>query len=190
MIDTDLKLGDRAPLKKKIPNLVISLVLLALFTMGFFIALTWPPEAGRFPLIITIVGGLCSALLLVKTIQETRKSPRKSASTTPGKEDTETAEISEVEEKMEDFDAGYIFTVAGKKAWANALIWIGAFFLLTYIAGIYLAGAIFAVSYLRFGAKKSWVFSIVYATVLIGILWGLFNYFLALPLPKGILGLA
>lgn len=189
MIDTDTNLGGKTSLRKKIPDLVISFGLLALFTTGFVIALAWPPEAGRFPLAITIVGGLCSVLLLVKTILDTRNVQRRSTSTTPGKEDTETTEIAEDEEKMEDFDAGYLFTTAGKKTWAVVLIWVGAFFLLTYIAGIYLAGAIFAVIYLRFGAKKSWTFSIIYAAVLIGILWGLFNYFLALPLPRGILGL-
>lgn len=74
--------------------------------------------------------------------------------------------------------------------WITSIGWLGGFFLTLAVFGIYVAMIGFTVGYLRFQTAKSWRFATIYATVLAGVIYGIFEIALKLPLPGGLLGLA
>ena len=53
--------------------------------------------------------------------------------------------------------------------------------------GLFAASGIFAFLYLRWGAKRTWLFSIIYAVVLPLLLLALFRWLLYVSTPVGML---
>ena len=81
----------------------------------------------------------------------------------------------------------YIFATAGRKAWLHALGWVAIFLVLTVLLGLFVASAIFAFTYLRWGGRRTWLFSIIYAVILPTFLVVLFRVILFVSTPLGIL---
>lgn len=180
MISTEDQGTTDSKTRKSPADLLIGGVAFVVFIVAFFMTLNWPIEAARFPRVVTGVGAICSGLFLLKTLVQARHTTSNAVG--DGQEQHD-------EDAVEGEDVGYVFASAGSRAWLRALLWIASFFALTYLFGVYLAGGLFAVLYLRFGGKKSWLFSCGYAVILSVGLWALFNQFLQLPLPRGLLGI-
>lgn len=191
MITTENQGTNSPKTMRSTADLLISVVAFAVFLAAFFMTLNWPIEAARFPRIVTGIGAVCSGLFLLKTLMQARKRPQSSSSESAASAKTTSNAVSDAhnEDAEDEEDVGYVFATAGARAWVRALLWIASFFVLTYLFGVYLAGGLFAVLYLRFGGKKSWLFSCGYALILSVGLWALFDQFLQLPLPRGLLGL-
>ena len=187
--------GTTSPKTLKSPaDLLIGVVAFVVFVAAFLMTLNWPIEAARFPRIVTGIGAVCSGLFLLKTLVQTRQRPQSSSSESAVSAKATSNTFSDTQEQPDEDavdgeDVGYVFATAGARAWLRALLWIASFFVLTYLFGVYLAGGLFAVLYLRFGGRKSWLFSCGYAVILSVGLWALFDQFLQLPLPRGLLGI-
>lgn len=169
------------------PDLLISGVSALIFAAALLATLGWPIEAARFPRFITSVGLFCClAFITFKLVPRSKLSAGK-----PSRDHFDTSEVDgspEDDTDSEPEDVGYVFATAGRDAWVRTLSWIALFFILTFVLGVYTAGVAFAVMYLRFGASKGWLFSTIYALLLGVVLWTLFDYFLELPLPRGLVG--
>lgn len=153
-------------------DLLLTLGLLAVFVVAFLTARAWSFETGVFPRMVTALGAVLALLHLVVLVAR-RSVPDLRAH-------GEDAEIEAV-------DVEYVFERAGARAWLRNLAWIGGFFLLLYLAGIFVAAPVFTISYLRLEARTSWLLSLVYAVVVGAMLYLSFVLFLDLPTPPGLL---
>lgn len=140
-------------------------------------------EAALFPRIASIIGIVCSAGHLLTTLVQRRRASSASPKTT-----SDAGEDSD-EDTENRVDVEYVFATAGTAAWLRALGWISSFLIIIYLGGIFIAGAVLALFYLKYGANRSWLFAGLYSASLTFFLWGLFDLFLQAPLPRGILGL-
>jgi hypothetical protein len=163
---------ERSPRRLPLADIVLTLGLLGVFVAALVTASAWPFATGLFPRMVTVLGVVLAVLnlgtlLLRRTIPDTH----------PHGEDSD----------IEAVDVEYVFEHAGLGLWARNLGWLGGFFLLMFLTGIFVAAPAFTVLYLRFSARVSWLFSVGYA-VAVGILLYLsFVRFLGLPTPEGIL---
>ncbi len=163
---------DRPARRLPLADLLLTAALLAIFAGGFAIARAWSFETGVFPLMVTALGaGLAVLHLVVLLVRRPAPDLR------PHGEDAE----------IESMDVEYVFEHAGPALWLHSLAWIGGFLVLMYLAGIFVAGPVFTVLYLRFSARASWVLSVVYAAVVGILLYLAFVVFLNLPTPEGLL---
>lgn len=162
------------PSTRRLPlaDLVLTLGLLVLFAVAFATARAWPFETGVFPQMVTALGTVLAVLNLAALLMS-----RSAPDTHPHGEDGD----------IESVDVEYIFEQAGPGLWARNLAWLGGFFLVLYLAGIFVAAPAFTVLYLRFSARASWLLSVVYAVVVGVVLYLSFVLLLGLPVPEGIL---
>jgi hypothetical protein len=77
-------------------------------------------------------------------------------------------------------------TVAAVRSLAAAG-WILGFFAAILLFGFLVAVPVFLLAYLRFQARESWLFSIVFTAIVWAVFWGLFDYALHLPFASGVL---
>lgn len=163
-----------APVRRApVADLLLTVGLLAVFVVAFVTALGWSFNTGVFPLLLTGLGIALSVLHLVVLLVR-RPAPDRH----PHGEDDE----------IEAMDVEYAFEHAGRAMWARTLGWVLGFFVLLYVAGIFVAAPVFTIAYLRFSAKASWVLSVVYAVVVGLVLYAAFVVFLDIPTPPGLFG--
>ena len=99
-----------------------------------------------------------------------------------------TSELTIVDDELED-DASmeYVFASAGGRAWIEALSWIVAFFVAFFTLGAFLSVPLFALLYLRFSGKTSWLSAVIYAVVTGVLIYVAFRELVYIPLPTGYL---
>ncbi|MDP9888686.1 tripartite tricarboxylate transporter TctB family protein [Pseudarthrobacter enclensis] len=158
------------------PDLIITSVLLLVFIVAFLMATGWRDLAAYFPLGVSGMGAIASASFLVRVLFFPPK-PHSPEPDVPG------AAKSVAEQEYE------FFKNLSKRDWITSICWLGGFFIALVIFGIYVAVVAFTAGYLRYQAAKSWWFSWIYAAVLGGVIYGIFEITLKLPLPDGLLGL-
>ncbi|TFV74882.1 hypothetical protein E4P39_11480 [Blastococcus sp. CT_GayMR19] len=98
------------------------------------------------------------------------------------------AELELVDDDRED-DASmeYVFASAGGRAWLEALSWIVAFFVAFFTLGAFLSVPLFALLYLRFSGRTSWLSAVIYAVVTGVLIYVAFRELVYIPLPTGYL---
>ena len=154
------------------PNCVAGLILTVTFAGAFLLALEWDRKAAVFPLLVTGLGTLLAAALTIKAIlSESDLVP----ADTPRPDDHQSSD-----------DLEYAFASASIKAWTVVLSYFGLFFVCLAVLGLYVTAIAFTIVYLRWEGKRSWRFSVGYAGVLLGVLYGVFAMALAQPVPAGI----
>lgn len=179
---TDAPAPHRRPSTEAIADVVLTVLLLALFGGGYLAAGQWSFQAGLFPHIVTGAGFVIAVLHLARALLRLRPSAVVAAAsgarprTHGGDED----------EEINEDEAAYLFQTAGPRRWAAALGWVAAFFVLLYVAGLYLTAPIFSLFYLRFVGRRTWLFSAIYAVVLGVVLYLAFDVALDVPTPPGL----
>jgi Tripartite tricarboxylate transporter TctB family len=168
----------RRPSPETVADLVLTVLLLALFAWGYLEAGQWSFQAGLFPHLVTGASVLISALHLVQVLIRLTREVRTGVVAAP--------DPGAAEEDPERDDVEYLFQTAGAGRWAAALGWIAAFFVLLYVAGLYLTAPIFSLLYLRFVGRRSWLFSALYAVVIGAVLYAAFAFALRVPTPPGL----
>ncbi|WP_139007011.1 tripartite tricarboxylate transporter TctB family protein [Arthrobacter crystallopoietes] len=154
-------------------DLVITLVFLAIFALGFVLALEWKPLAAYFPLGVSLAGMIASAVFLIRVL-----IPPRSA---------DPAETNVPKNVPSPTDQEYEFFKSLTPAdWLSTICWLGGFFVFLAVFGIFVALVVFTVGYLKFQAQKSWLFSGIYAAVLAGLVYVIFTLTLNIPLPEGV----
>lgn len=167
-------------------EVVITLVLLAVFVGGWLLAVDWPGRTALFPRIVTVLGaGLCllkAGQLAVAAVRR-RTSPEvdPQAAGPPGG----TRMLDEEEE--DELALEYIFASAGTRRWAEALAWVVAFFAGLWVVGMFWTLPVFTVLYLRIAGRTSLWAAVLYAAISQGILYLAFRVLLTLPIPRGML---
>lgn len=164
-------------------DLVISLLLLGVFVLGYVYAQEWPFRAKLFPQMVCAAGAGLAVLKLAgfaaQALRGRRATPvMVSSAVVTGDPDNE--------EEEEDHSLEYIFGTAGRRAWAAALGWILAFFLSLWFLGVFVTVPLFALVYLRIAGNAGWLGAAIYAGVAGGVVWFVFGYVLAVPMPIGI----
>jgi tripartite tricarboxylate transporter TctB family protein len=162
--------GRRPP--EAVADVVVTLLLLALFAWAFLEAGEWSFRAALFPRLVTAAGVVLTALHLVLALARLRRA----------------APPVDADEPEGDPDAvEYVFRTAGPRRWASALGWVVAFSFPLYLAGLYVTAAVFSLLYLRFAARRTWIFSAIYAIVSAVVLYVAFELALGVPTPSGLL---
>jgi hypothetical protein len=158
----------RRPTPEAMADLVLTVLLLGLFGWAFLQAAQWSFQAALFPRIVTASGVVLSVLHLAQALLRLRQEflPR---------------------DADHPDDVEYVFRTAGARRWASALGWVTAFFVLLYVAGLYVTAPVFSLLYLRFAAKRTWIFSAIYAIVIAVVLYGAFELALGASTPPGLL---
>ena len=166
-------------------DLVITVVLLALFGWAFLDAADWSFRAALFPRIVTGAGFVFCA---VKLVQGLLALVRGRATATAPALDHEPlpAGGTHEDEAAGEEDVEYVFATAGARNWAMALGWVFGFFVLLYVAGLFITAPIFSLLYLRFGGRQSWKVSVVYAVVVGVVLYLAFEVALGISTPPGL----
>ncbi|WP_345751642.1 tripartite tricarboxylate transporter TctB family protein [Microbacterium rhizophilus] len=158
-------------------DLIITIILLAVFTAALIMATGFKPVAAYFPLGVSALGVIGSLTFLVRVLFLPRK-PEAPKAALP----KETQSFSEAEYEF--------FRSLTRHDWLTSFAWLASFYVVLGVFGIYVASIAFTVAYLRFAVRTKWLFSVIYAVVLTGLVGGVFGVVLKLPLPGGLLGIA
>jgi hypothetical protein len=160
----------RRPSPDAVADVVVTVLLLVLFAWAFLEAGEWSFRAALFPRLVTATGVVLALLHLVQGLLRLR---RPAPAPDSGDADPD--------------DVEYIFRTAGPRRWASALGWVAAFFVLLFLAGLYVTAPVFSVLYLRFAGRRRWIFSAIYAIVIAVVLYVAFELALGVPTPAGLL---
>lgn len=169
----------RTPARQAIgPDVAIAATALVLFAVAFVVTFSWPEAAARFPRMASGVGVLFALSVLATVLWSRRATPAH-----PARDGGD--------EPGDDLDDGeYVFATAGRGAWLRALGWVVGYLLLLVAYGLFTASGVFALLYLRFCGRRSWLFSAVYAAVLVLVLLASFRWFVHVPVPQGFIRFA
>lgn len=166
----------RRPSAQAVADVVLTVLLLALFGWAIQESTGWSFRTALFPRIVTGAAFALSALHLVKSlvqlVRETRTAPAAPDGADPNDADPD--------------DAEYVFRTAGARRWASALGWVVAFVVLLQVGGLFVTASLFSLLYLRFGGGRTWRFSAVYAVVIGVVLYAAFELALDIPSPPGL----
>jgi hypothetical protein len=91
------------------------------------------------------------------------------------------------DDREDDASMEYVFASAGGRAWLEALSWIVAFFVAFFTLGAFLSVPLFALLYLRFSGRTSWLSAVIYAVVTGVLIYVAFRELVYIPLPTGYL---
>jgi hypothetical protein len=89
------------------------------------------------------------------------------------------------DEAEEDESMEYVFASAGGRAWGAAIAWIVAFFVAFFVLGVFIAVPLFALIYLKFSGRASWLAAAIYAAVTGFLIYALFRWVVYIDLPTG-----
>ena len=115
-----------------------------------------------------------------------------SASTDPDDETVGAVAVpSELEivddDREDDASMEYVFATAGGRAWLEALSWIVVFFIAFFVLGAFVSVPLFALLYLKFSGRTSWLSAAIYAVVTGVLIYVMFRELVFIPLPTGVL---
>jgi hypothetical protein len=171
-----------------VADVVVTALLLALFGWAFLEAGEWSFRAYLFPRIVSGATFVFCALHLVQATLRLRRGDVDAPAPTrvPAPVAADAAAGGEHENEVNDDDVEYVFATAGGRAWTAALGWITGFFILLYIAGLFLTAPLFSLLYLRFGGRQSWRMSVGYAVVIGVVLYVAFELLFGIATPPGL----
>lgn len=168
-------------------DLVLGLAALVLFAVAFRQTLEWGERTALFPRLVTASGaGLALVFVVGWAVSRARSSRRRAAA--PPDADVDHGHSPDLldEDDVHDHEVEYVYATAGRAAWTQALAWVAGFVVLLWLSGLFVAAAVFAFTYLRWGAGRSWRFCAIYAAVLSGVLYLALGLLLTVPVPEGL----
>ncbi len=162
---------------------MLGLLAVTMFSVAGLKTLDWSFRTALFPRIVT-VAGVALSLLFVLAWAWARYRHRPL-----DPEPADRVPVSDLldEDEQHDQDVEYVYATAGRAAWTQALAWVALFVVLLYVTGLFVTAAVFAFTYLRWGAGRSWLFSAVYAAVMSGVLYLALAVLLVVSVPEGLL---
>ncbi len=170
-----------------VADLVITGLLLVLFGWAFLEAIEWSDRAALFPHLVC--GGMfvLSGLHLVQVLLRGRRELAAARASDAGQLPAgPVAEPRGAEDDVNEDDVEYVFQTAGARRWAGALGWILGFFVLLYVAGLFITAPVFSLLYLRLVGRRTWLLSVTYAVVVCLVLYLAFEVALGIPTPPGL----
>lgn len=174
--------GGAAPARIRVGDVVLTVILLAVFSGAYLRALDWPFRAALFPKLLSAAGIGFAVLALIGFAVRLRRAAREEPGEPAGSAPVHAGEDEERHEQSPE----YIFGTAGARAWIGAVAWVAAFFAGLWLVGVYVIVPVFAFAYLRTAGGASLRAAAVYAAVAGGVLWLAFTRLLEVPMPAGI----
>lgn len=189
--NTDVSSASGTPAGAGVPlaDVVLGAGALALFALAFLETLDWSFRTALFPHMVTIAGCVLTLAFLIWCAVSGRRrtAPGHPAPVSSAAQEAEGQELVN-EDDEHDHEVEYVYATAGRAAWTHALAWVALFVGLLWVAGLFVASAVFAFSYLRWGASRSWRFAAIYAVVMAGVLYLALGVLLTISVPEGLLG--
>ena len=161
---------------------IITILVLAVMVSAFVAALDWPQYAATFPLMISGFGSGLLCLKLVQMILASSMGGRVANAAPVNAGDRPAADDEPTEKGMDS-----VFATSPRVVWLETLLSVTAFFVLLTVVGIEATIFVFCLVYLKLVARKSILFSLTYALLLVGLVYLMFVVLLTLPLPRGLL---
>ncbi|MPY79739.1 MAG: hypothetical protein GEV04_14960 [Actinophytocola sp.] len=172
---TAMKTATATPVR--LGDVVITVLLLAVFVGAYLLAQDWPFRTKLFPGLLATAGiGIAVLKLGGHGVQAYRHRTRHSA----------TRQEDAGSEQGDDHSIEYVFGTAGARAWLAALGWAAAFFVALCVLGVFITVPLFTLAYLKISGSAGWLGATIYAVVAGGVLWFVFGELLAVPMPAGI----
>lgn len=168
------------------PDLVISSVLFAVFAGALLLTLSWPAPVALLPRLVGAVGVTATGWLVLRNILALRASRTTEALDHADAAATEYGAAAEIDARQEH-EPEYVFASATRAAWVRSIGFVAGFLIALWLFGIFVASGIFAFVYLRFVGARSWLVSLLYAAVLVGVLWALMRWVMFIPSPVGLI---
>ena len=178
------------------------------FAAAYVLAEDFPFRAALFPKMVSVLGLLLSGLRLLGLFREARAGRRSPAAPVHAGQDPPAAAtpatptgaaaasrgpavvaselVIEDDDAEDDATMEYVFATAGGRAWFEALSWIAFFFLAFFVLGAFASVPLFALFYLRFPGRTSWLSASLYAVVTGVSIYLMFRELVYIPLPTGI----
>ncbi|MGY2001289.1 tripartite tricarboxylate transporter TctB family protein [Blastococcus sp. SYSU DS1024] len=185
-----------------VADVVLSLLMVAVFGWALLEAADWSFKAALFPRIVTGLGCAFAILQLVQSLLRLGRGRRAAGKpapptspagpiapvplVTPAEAVPQAAGTTTEDDANED-DVEYVFQTAGARRWTEAVAWLTGFFVLLYVAGLFVTAPLFSFLYLRFAGRRSWLFCGAYAVVVGVVLYVAFEVALGIPVPPGLL---
>jgi hypothetical protein len=190
--------------------------LLLFFGFAYLLSQDWPFRAALFPKMVAAVGFALAALRILGLVLEIVRGRRATVAVTPSKtaaavdqqpqdsspeaEQVRTAAAAGSDDPAdagsavtivdddaeEDESMEYVFATAGGRAWIEAIAWIAVFFLSFFVLGAFITVPLFALVYLRFSGKASWLSAGIYAAVTGLLIFYVFRELVYIPLPESV----
>lgn len=173
MTTAEASLVRRGPVKA---DIAISVGFFLIFVFVVWQSFEWSFRAGMFPRMVGTLGLLLCLLNLSILVVQYIRSPQLEP----------LVETTSQESGDNTLAPDYDFDKVGLKAWLINIIWIAAFFVATYILGLFYAAILFTVAYLKFSANMRWIFSVVYAAVVALFMFLVLDQALHLAMPTGV----
>jgi hypothetical protein len=165
-----------------VADLVLGCAAVVLFSVALLKTFDWSFRTALFPRIVTTAGAVLAVLFVLAWVwARLRHQPLDPAVEDP----LATTELLD-EDDVHDQDVEYVYATAGRAAWASALAWVALFVVLLYVTGLFVTAGVFALTYLRWGASRSWLFAAVYAAVMTTVLYVALAVVLVVPVPEGV----
>ncbi|MPZ88898.1 MAG: hypothetical protein GEU81_12660 [Nitriliruptorales bacterium] len=165
-------------------DVVITLMLSAVFVGAYVLAEQWPFRAAFLPQLLAILGMTFGVLKLIGFVVQLRRGHDATAGSSA--DDLAVGDVTLISDEEEDQSLEYVFATAGGKAWAAALGWVFAFFLMLWLFGVFVAVPVFAFVYLKLSGGAGWLGAGLYAAVAASVLYIAFARLLSVPMPEGI----
>ena len=143
-------------------DVVFGLVLVAIFAYAAVTALSYPEDARLLPLAVALPGVALAVLHVALSLR-----PQSAAPAEPRDENEP------------------LTTAERTRRTAQIAAWIAGIFLAIYLVGFQIAVPIAAVAYLRVMAREGWATSAIVAALCWGLVFGIFDRVLHIPLPTG-----
>jgi len=150
-------------------SLTLGVALMALSAFAVFTAWKWPLKAALFPLVTAIPLFVFAAIEVAWVLFGAKHTPAPKV-------------------LGEDLDDAGEDELSARLVWQRTLLiaaWILFFFALIVFAGFKLAVPLFVFLYLRLEGRESWTLSLIFAAVVWGVFYGLFDRLLHVPFPQG-----
>ena len=171
-------------------DLIIALLLLALMIGAYAMTWSWPANTAFFPELLSLAGMVFLIAYLVSLVWARRAATSAQPPTAdkPAHSNGEIALVAEGDEDQgNESEFHDVFTQSGWRLWASAVGWMALFFGGLHVFGLLITLPVFTLLYLRLVAKASWLVCILYVLGTAGLIYAVFELFLHLPLPQGII---
>jgi len=171
---------------------IITLALLGLMAMAYAMTRKWPSATAFFPELLSLAAIVFLLLKLgVLAWKAFGRTPAGGgAAQRKVHSNGDVALVTDVDEDQGNEDEFHkIFSQAGGRSWAGVIGWMILFFGGMYLFGLLAVLPVFTLLYLRLVAKASWLVCILYVLGTAGLIYLVFEMFLHLPLPQGIIPL-
>ncbi|MCD1269356.1 hypothetical protein B5M43_010985 [Microbacterium sp. MEC084] len=167
------------------PDLIIAGILLLVFAGFLAASFMYPADAVLLPRLVSIVGILGTAWTVVRSLIKMRTAPEVAEESTAVED--ELVALKHQAEEADPDNPEEAFATASRKDWLTALGFAAGFLIVMWLAGIFVATAVFSFAYLSWVGRKKWYFALIYAVVLTGALYTLTRIVTLILTPVGVL---